>query len=281
MNFLTSGIPINCGRKIWRISCPCLQDYKSKPIYFQKTKYNKKEVDLVSYNFSILCGKRYQMCSLPFISNFTVWTQIRFQKDYPKLHRDLMHPNFDAYRKEKFKDVSKTTWHSGDDKYGYTYVAGFFGLLCGMYGLKTELVHFLASMSAPADVLALAAIEVDIKNIAPGMCNSYKWRGKPLFIKHRTDAEISAEANTPLSALRDPQTPEERTIKPEWLIVIGICTHLGCVPVPNSGDWTGGFYCPCHGSHYDNVGRTRKGPAPLNLEVPPYKFLSDTLVIVG
>ena len=209
------------------------------------------------------------------------WTQVRFQKDYPKLHRDIKHPSFDDYRKEKFKDVSTTTWHSGDEKYGYTYVVGFFGLLCGMYGLKTELIHFLVSMSAPADVLALAAIEVDITNIAPGMCNSYKWRGKPLFIKHRTEAEISAEANTPLTALRDPETPEQRTTKPEWLIVIGICTHLGCVPVPNSGDWVGGFYCPCHGSHYDNVGRTRKGPAPLNLEVPPHKFLTDTLVIVG
>ncbi|XP_050360607.1 cytochrome b-c1 complex subunit Rieske, mitochondrial-like [Nymphalis io] len=209
------------------------------------------------------------------------WNQVRFQKDCPKLHRDIQYPSFDDYRKEKFKDLKHTKWHSGDEKHGYTYVTGLFGLLCGMYGLKSELVHFLSSMSAPADVLAMATIEVDIKNIAPGMCSSYKWRGKPLFIKHRTEGEILAEANTPFSALKDPESPEQRTIKPEWLVVIGICTHLGCVPVPNSGDWAGGFYCPCHGSHYDNVGRARKGPAPLNLEVPPYIFLSDTVVLVG
>ncbi|KAJ0183773.1 hypothetical protein K1T71_000196 [Dendrolimus kikuchii] len=136
-------------------------------------------------------------------------------------------------------------------------------------------------MSAAADVLALASIEVELSKIEPGACASLKWRGKPLFIKHRTAGDIDLEAKTSLASLRDPETPEQRAQKPEWLIVIGICTHLGCVPIPNSGDYPGGFYCPCHGSHYDNVGRARKGPAPLNLEVPPYKFMSDTLVLVG
>ncbi|CAH2243755.1 jg14641, partial [Pararge aegeria aegeria] len=266
-----------CSRRILRNSC---LDAEVKLLYFSK---NDKE-DKV-----FICTKPVQrskfQCKLSTSSklfDLVLWTQVRFQQGPPKLHRDIEHPSFDHYRKNKYKDLSKTTWHSGDDKKGYTSVIGFFGLLCGMYGVKSELTHFLMSMAAPADVRALAAIEIDIGNVAPGACLSYKWRGKPLFVKHRTPAEISAEASTPLTSLRDPETPEQRTPeKPEWLIVIGICTHLGCVPVPNSGDWTGGFYCPCHGSHYDNVGRTRKGPAPLNLEVPPYKFLSDTLVIVG
>ncbi|XP_047543935.1 ubiquinol-cytochrome c reductase iron-sulfur subunit-like [Vanessa atalanta] len=255
-------------------------DSQSKHLYFLNNIAYKKQGSL-KYSSAIVQRVDFQVHLLNLPTSLMFWNQIRFQKDCPKLHRDIQYPSFDAYRKEQFKDLKHTKWHSGDEKHGYTYVAGFFGLLCGMYGLKSELVHFLVSMSAPADVLAMATIELDIKNIAPGMCSSYKWRGKPLFVKHRTEGEISAEANTPFSALKDPETPEQRTIKPEWLIVIGICTHLGCVPVPNSGDWAGGFYCPCHGSHYDNVGRARKGPAPLNLEVPPYKFLSETVVLVG
>ncbi|XP_046977602.1 cytochrome b-c1 complex subunit Rieske, mitochondrial-like [Vanessa cardui] len=279
MNFLNSMLHI---AKNGRVSWKYLRngDSQSKHLYFFNTVAYKKQGTL-KCSSPILQRTDFQLYLLNFPTSLMFRNQIRFQKDCPKLHRDIQYPSFDAYRKEEFKDLSKTTWHSGDEKHGYTYVAGFFGLLCGMYGLKSELVHFLASMSAPADVLALATIELDIKNIAPGMCSSYKWRGKPLFVKHRTESEISAEANTPFSALKDPETPEQRTIKPEWLIVIGICTHLGCVPVPNSGDWAGGFYCPCHGSHYDNVGRARKGPAPLNLEVPPYKFLSETVVLVG
>lgn len=98
--------------------------------------------------------------------------------------------------------------------------------------------------------------------------------GKPVFIRHRTPKEI-AEANAvDVSSLRDPQTDEERVQNPEWLVALGVCTHLGCVPISNAGEF-GGWYCPCHGSHYDNSGRTRKGPAPLNLEIPPYSFIED------
>lgn len=220
---------------------------------------------------------------VPRPSVLTLWTQVRFQKRVPgpRFHREIDYPNFDSYRKEEYKDVRKTSWGIGDGKAGYTYVMGFFGMLCMTYGVKSELIHFLSSMSAAADVLAMASIEVDLSKIAVGSCSSFKWRGKPLFVKNRTQADIDLEEKTPMAALRDPQTQEQRTQKPEWLIVIGICTHLGCVPIPNSGDWAGGFYCPCHGSHYDNIGRTRKGPAPLNLEVPPYKFISDTVVLVG
>ncbi|CAK1588227.1 unnamed protein product [Parnassius mnemosyne] len=209
------------------------------------------------------------------------WTQVRFCKIISHYHRDVEFPNFDAERKNQFKDVEKTKWLSGDKKVGITYVVGFFGLVCGAYGVKGHMLHYIYSMSAAADVIALASIELDISKVEPGQCLSIKWRGKPLFVKHRTPADIELEAKTPLSSLRDPETPEQRTIKPEWLIVIGICTHLGCVPIANSGDWPGGFYCPCHGSHFDNVGRARKGPAPTNLVVPPYKFLTDNLLLVG
>ncbi|XP_023937562.2 ubiquinol-cytochrome c reductase iron-sulfur subunit-like [Bicyclus anynana] len=278
MNILNGGNISKCSRRIWRISC-CLDSDVKPHILFEKTKEKIVSYDKISHQ-----RPRYHCkhSSINNLSKFVLWTQVRFQQGYPKLHRDIEHPNFDYYRKDKYKDIHNTTWHSGDDKKGYTSAIGLIGLLCGMYGAKSEFIHFLTSMSAAADVRALATIEIDIASVAPGSCLSYKWRGKPLFVKHRTPSEIAAEANTPLSSLRDPETPDQRTpIKPEWLIVIGICTHLGCVPVPNSGDWAGGFYCPCHGSHYDNVGRTRKGPAPLNLEVPPYKFLSDNLVLVG
>ncbi|XP_045784860.1 cytochrome b-c1 complex subunit Rieske, mitochondrial-like [Maniola jurtina] len=277
MNILNGAYFSKCSQRVWKNSC-CL-DSLVKTQYFLKN-YKEDKVfaqpmigqRLKSQCFNIISRKPFDL---------VLWTQIRYQQGYPKLHRDIEHPNFDYYRKDKYKDLKSTNWHSGDDKKGYTSLIGFVGLLCGMYGAKSELTHFLTSMGAAADVRALASIEVDIANVAPGACVSYKWRGKPLFVKHRTPAEISAEASTPLSSLRHPETPEQRTTKPEWLIVIGICTHLGCVPVPNSGDWAGGFYCPCHGSHYDNVGRTRKGPAPLNLEVPPHKFLSENLVLVG
>ncbi|VVC86469.1 unnamed protein product, partial [Leptidea sinapis] len=195
----------------------------------------------------------------------TLYTQARYKnKNPPHLHRDHVFPNFDFYRKDKYKNISQTTWGSGNEKQGYTYAVGAFGWLYGMYGIKSELL--LPYKAAAADVLALASIEVDISNIPPGQCASYKLQGKPLLIKHRTANEIEIEGRTAISALKDPQTPEQRTLNQEWLVVIGICTHLGCVLVPNSGDWVGGFYCPCHGCHNDNVGRIRKGPAPTNLE---------------
>lgn len=135
-------------------------------------------------------------------------------------------------------------------------------------------------MSASADVLALAKIEIKLAEIPEGKSVTFKWRGKPLFIRHRTGEEISTEQSVAPSTLRDPQTDAERVQKAEWLVVIGVCTHLGCVPIANAGDF-GGYYCPCHGSHYDASGRIRKGPAPLNLEVPPYVFPDEGLLIVG
>lgn len=148
------------------------------------------------------------------------------------------------------------------------------------YSTKGVVTHFVSSMSASADVLALAKIEIKLGDIPEGKSVTFKWRGKPLFIRHRTAEEISVEQSVPAHTLRDPQHDNERVQNPKWLIVLGVCTHLGCVPIANSGDF-GGYYCPCHGSHYDASGRIRKGPAPLNLEVPEYTFPTEDTLIVG
>jgi len=146
--------------------------------------------------------------------------------------------------------------------------------------LKNGAWDFISSMSASADVLALASIEVDLGGIPEGNTLIVQWRGKPLFIRHRTTADIDAVANVPMTDLKDPQKDSDRAKKPEWLVLLGICTHLGCVPMANSGDY-GGWFCPCHGSHYDLSGRIRKGPAPLNLEIPPYEFITEDKIVVG
>lgn len=140
-------------------------------------------------------------------------------------------------------------------------------------------------MNPAADTLALASIEVDISALAEGQAITVKWRGKPVFIRHRTADEISRAADTSLDELRDPESDADRTLKAEYLVIQGICTHLGCVPLGQKigevkGDYNG-WFCPCHGSHYDTSGRIRKGPAPTNLEVPPYAFISDSVVKIG
>jgi ubiquinol-cytochrome c reductase iron-sulfur subunit len=141
------------------------------------------------------------------------------------------------------------------------------------------------SMNPSADVLALGSIGVDLSGIEEGMRITATWRGKPVFIDHRPPAEIEEARSVDVSELRDPQTDEERTLKPEWLVVIGICTHLGCVPLGQGANDTrgefGGWFCPCHGSVYDTSGRIRQGPAPTNLIVPPYQFTSDDVLQIG
>jgi ubiquinol-cytochrome c reductase iron-sulfur subunit len=144
---------------------------------------------------------------------------------------------------------------------------------------------FIDQMNPAADVLALASLEVDVSGIAPGNALTVKWRGKPVFIRHRTPEEVQQARAVNLSELRDPVRDEDRVQEAEWLIVVGICTHLGCIPLgveetDPKGDF-GGYFCPCHGSHYDASARVRKGPAPKNLEVPAYQFLSPTLVKIG
>jgi len=141
-------------------------------------------------------------------------------------------------------------------------------------------VKFLAQMNPSADVLAMASLEIDVSNLQPGNAMIVKWRGKPVFVRNRTEEEIAAANEVNLGELRDPQTDADRCVKEELLVVLGVCTHLGCVPINGAGDYNG-WFCPCHGSHYDTSGRIRKGPAPLNLEVPPYEFIDDTKLVVG
>jgi ubiquinol-cytochrome c reductase iron-sulfur subunit len=146
---------------------------------------------------------------------------------------------------------------------------------------------FIHYMNPSRDVLALSSVEVDLAPIAEGQGITLLWQGKPIFVRHRTAKEIKEAEDVPLSDLIQPQ-PDSARVKPghdQWIVLIGICTHLGCVPLGNKptdprGDW-GGWFCPCHGSQYDTSGRVRHGPAPLNLFLPPYAFESDTKVKIG
>ena len=154
-------------------------------------------------------------------------------------------------------------------------------------GAVAAIAPLIVQMNPPADVLALAQTEVDISKIASGQAIKTVWRKQPVFVRNLTPAEIKAANAVPMSDLRDPQSLAERT-KPghsNWLITLGVCTHLGCVPLgigegENRGPF-GGYFCPCHGSAYDTAARIRSGPAPLNLQVPDYEFVSDTVVRIG
>ena len=154
-------------------------------------------------------------------------------------------------------------------------------------GAAAVAMPLVSQMSASADVLALASIEVDVAAIQPGQSIKTSWRKQPVFIRNLTPAEIDAANKVDVGSLRDPQTLAERTKpgKENWLITLGVCTHLGCVPLGAAagevkGEY-GGYFCPCHGSHYDTAARIRKGPAPTNLVVPEFAFISDTVVKIG
>lgn len=138
----------------------------------------------------------------------------------------------------------------------------------------------ISQMNPDASTLALASTEVDLSSVAVGQIVTVKWRGKPVFVRHRTPEEIKTSEDTPLAELPDPQPDSARVQKPEWLVVIGVCTHLGCIPTGKAGEYDG-WFCPCHGSTYDVSGRIRSGPAPSNLEVPPYAFVSDKKIKIG
>ena len=152
----------------------------------------------------------------------------------------------------------------------------------GAVGVGAVVWPLVNQMNPDASTLALASIEFNLSAIEEGQSVTILWRGLPVFVRHRTPAEIAEAKAVPLADLKDPATDEERTKEghEQWLIMIANCTHLGCVPVGESGDFDG-WFCPCHGSHYDSAGRIRKGPAPKNLVLPPYEFISDTLVQIG
>ena len=179
---------------------------------------------------------------------------------------------------------TRTMGEGGMTRRDFIHVAS--GALVGV-GAALTAWPFIDQMNPSADVKALATVEVDISAIEAGSGIKVKWRGKPVFIRRRTQAEINEARAVPLDALNDPQSDEERVQdgKDEYLVVVGVCTHLGCVPLgtvrgEKRGDYNG-WFCPCHGSHYDLSGRIRKGPAPTNLEVPYYEFISDTKVVIG
>jgi ubiquinol-cytochrome c reductase iron-sulfur subunit len=154
-------------------------------------------------------------------------------------------------------------------------------------GAAAAVWPLIDQMNPDASVLALASIELDIGAVPLGQEITVKWRGKPVFVRHRTEKEIQEAEAVDITTLRDPQTDDARLkkgvdgkLEKQWLILIGICTHLGCVPLAYKGEYDG-YFCPCHGSQYDTSGRIRKGPAPLNLAVPPYEFVSETKIKIG
>ncbi|XP_063700732.1 cytochrome b-c1 complex subunit Rieske, mitochondrial [Culicoides brevitarsis] len=206
-------------------------------------------------------------------SGVPVTTQVRLA------HTDVAVPDFSEYRRKGTERATAKN-DSDEQRKTFTYLMVGAGSVVGAYGGKVLVTDFVSSMAASADVLAMAKIEIKLADIPEGKSMTFKWRGKPLFVRHRTADEISAEAGVNVSELRDPEPDNVRCQRPEWLVVLGVCTHLGCVPIANAGDF-GGYYCPCHGSHYDASGRIRKGPAPLNLEVPAYTFPEDNVLLVG
>ena len=163
----------------------------------------------------------------------------------------------------------------------------------GAVGVGAVAWPFIDQMNPDASALALASTEVDVSALEPGQSLKVKWRGKSVFVRYRTDQEVEEAKIVPIEDLPDkearnpnispgPATDENRGVlgREPWIVMIGVCTHLGCVPLGQAGEY-GGWFCPCHGSHYDTAGRIRKGPAPENLHIPPYEFISDTVLKIG
>jgi ubiquinol-cytochrome c reductase iron-sulfur subunit len=150
----------------------------------------------------------------------------------------------------------------------------------GAVGVGATVWPLIDQMNPDASVKALASTEVDVSTVEPGQSITVLWRGKPVFIKRRTVEEIEKAREVDLKDLKHPEKDEDRAKNPEWLVMLGVCTHLGCVPLGNKGEY-GGWFCPCHGSHYDTSGRIRKGPAPTNLEVPKYEFVDSNTIKIG
>jgi|TARA_B110000014_G_scaffold253940_1_gene233942 ubiquinol-cytochrome c reductase iron-sulfur subunit len=154
-----------------------------------------------------------------------------------------------------------------------TYTIGAVGVAAAVWPLVDQ-------MNPDSSVKALSTTEVDVSSLEPGKAITVLWRGKPIFIKRRTTKEIEEAKNVDLKDLKDPEKDSDRAKNPEWLVMVGVCTHLGCVPLGDTGDYKG-WFCPCHGSHYDSSGRIRKGPAPKNLEIPKYEFVNSDTIKIG
>ena len=152
------------------------------------------------------------------------------------------------------------------------------GVAC--VGVVAAGVPIIQSLGPSKEVLAAGSKEVDLSPIKEGDTQTVMWRGKPVFVRHRTQKEIDEAQSVEMSELKDPESDEDRVQKDEWLVAVGTCTHLGCIPTANKGDYNG-WFCPCHGSHYDTSGRIRKGPAPENLHIPEYEFIEDKKIKIG
>ena len=150
----------------------------------------------------------------------------------------------------------------------------------GAVGVGAAVWPLVDQMNPDASVKALASTEVDVSGVEVGQSITVLWRGKPVFIRRRTSEEIAKAKDVNLDDLPHPETDEDRAKNPEWLVMLGVCTHLGCVPLGDKGEY-GGWFCPCHGSHYDTSGRIRKGPAPTNMEVPKYEFVNSNTIKIG
>lgn len=198
----------------------------------------------------------------------------------PSLHGDIPRPDYrDVDRKSDWRGkTNPSDRHVDNNMASYLVIGGCSGV--SLYLLKYTLYGAVLLLGPGRDKYAAAAIEVDLSTIPEGKNAVFTWRGKPLFIRHRTGEEIAAAKSADVSQLRDPQSDDERCRNEKYLICLGVCTHLGCVPIAHAGDWKG-YYCPCHGSHYDTCARIMKGPAPLNLEIPGHEYLTEDTVIIG
>ena len=194
-----------------------------------------------------------------------VWIKV---KESPK--------SFDTVQDENSPIIGK------ENRRNFLYLSS---MTIGGVGVAAFMWPFIKSMNPAEDTLALGSTEVDISGVGIGQSITVKWRGKPVFIRRRTQEEIDDATSIDITLLPDPMEDKDRVKRSEWLVLEGICTHLGCVPLgqkmaDTKGEYNG-WFCPCHGSHYDTSGRIRKGPAPENLSVPPYEFLSDTVIKIG
>ena len=150
----------------------------------------------------------------------------------------------------------------------------------GAVGIGATIWPLIDQMNPDSSAKALATTEVDISSVELGKTITVLWRGKPIFIRRRTKEEIEEASAVDLKDLKDPEKDEDRAKNPEWLVMVGVCTHLGCIPLGEKGEYNG-WFCPCHGSHYDTSGRVRKGPAPNNLEIPKYEFIDNNIIKIG
>ena len=150
----------------------------------------------------------------------------------------------------------------------------------GAVGIGATIWPLIDQMNPDSSAKALATTEVDVSSVEVGKTIIVLWRGKPIFIRRRTKEEIEEASAVDLKDLKDPEKDEDRAKDPKWLVMVGVCTHLGCVPLGEKGEYNG-WFCPCHGSHYDTSGRVRKGPAPNNLEIPKYEFINNNIIKIG